>query len=575
MRAIVLAVFLIVTLATARASSDDFPPLEEAKPELLRAAIEKEAHPPKDAIAITGVTVPHHLLAADLIARGIWAAAGNRYDRILVLSPDHFRKSRLALATTRRGFNTALGRVASDIAAVERLLASDDVIEESNLFEHEHGITGVLPFIAAAFPGTPVVVGALSIATQQKDWDRIVEALKPILTPRTLVVQSTDFSHYLPPSVARARDQETLATIAIGDPEGVTRLHQSNHLDSKASLYVQMRLQHEVFGAASAVIANRTSFEYIPDDATSTSYVVLAFAPKPAELSRLVYDDQEIFHFGGDVMLGRWFTTPLLSEAGRAAVVEGVRSLTAGQRLIVNLEGVSTAEAPAGAPAERHVMIDGLAGPLLGGIRTVAASLANNHAYDLGPQGLEETARTLQARDIRPLRHMEFADMGAFRLLAMNFIGAADYKGYPVVARSDRKRGDGVFEEICRSDAKPPLIVFAHWGEEYRSEADAEEREIADRLAACGVSLIIGAHSHQPSARLEAAGGGRSLILHSLGNLLFDQRSPRGAGQLLELRVFRQGTFAARLIPVPNLFDLATEASGGQRATSFGSGLDR
>ena len=47
----------------------------------------------------------------------------------------------------------------------------------------------------------------------------------------------------------------------------------------------------------------------------------------------------------------------------------------------------------------------------------------------------------------------------------------------------------------------------------------------------------------------------------SLGNFIFDQSSPRGSGALLELRVFGQGTVAARLVPIPNLFDLTRAPS--------------
>ena len=45
-------------------------------------------------------------------------------------------------------------------------------------------------------------------------------------------------------------------------------------------------------------------------------------------------------------------------------------------------------------------------------------------------------------------------------------------------------------------------------------------------------------------------------MVYSLGNFIFDQSSPRGSGALVELRVFKQGTVAARLVPIPNLFDL-------------------
>jgi poly-gamma-glutamate synthesis protein (capsule biosynthesis protein) len=72
------------------------------------------------------------------------------------------------------------------------------------------------------------------------------------------------------------------------------------------------------------------------------------------------------------------------------------------------------------------------------------------------------------------------------------------------------------------------------------------------------VAAIVGAHSHQATPALEAPQGGEYLLAPSLGNLLFDQHSPRGSGALLELRLFRQGTYAARLVPVPNLFDRAS-----------------
>ena len=46
-------------------------------------------------------------------------------------------------------------------------------------------------------------------------------------------------------------------------------------------------------------------------------------------------------------------------------------------------------------------------------------------------------------------------------------------------------------------------------------------------------------------------------MVFSLGNLLFDQKGDRASSALLELRLFKQGTFATRLVPLPNLFELA------------------
>jgi poly-gamma-glutamate synthesis protein (capsule biosynthesis protein) len=75
-------------------------------------------------------------------------------------------------------------------------------------------------------------------------------------------------------------------------------------------------------------------------------------------------------------------------------------------------------------------------------------------------------------------------------------------------------------------------------------------------MQACGVAAIVGAHSHQAVSRIEAMQGGEYQLTYSLGNLLFDQKTGRSSGALLELRAFQQGTYATRLLPAPNLFEL-------------------
>jgi len=548
------AVVLVASGAAPKAQTERFPPVAGGNAAPFNDALvkEKPAAPPH--LPITGITVPHHLLAADLIARGVWAASGNSYERIIVISPDHFRRSKRPLATTRRGFDTVLGLVDVDQAAADVLINRADMVDDSDLFVHEHGITAVLPFLHAVFPGTPIVPVTLGIGTEPQDWDAAVDLLKEIVTPRTLVVQSTDYSHYLLPQIARARDQETLNVIATDDPPAISALRQSNHLDSKASQYVQMRLQQEVFHSHGAVIANRNAVEYADENAPSTSYVVTIYATDETVLSTLVYPDQQITYFGGDVFLGRRFTHSLLNKNGQSAVIDGVRHLTAGQPLVVNLEGVITAELPIGIPPERHLMDDGIAGPILQAINVTAAGLANNHSFDLGPDGLIASKKTLRARGIRPLPHAAVVDLGAFRLVTLNFVGSGDTKGYPVVRRTDARRRPLDITRLCASAAPPPLVALVHWGTEYTSQTGPTEQQIGEELAACGVNLIIGAHSHQASRKLELVGGGETLMFYSLGNLLFDQVSPRGSGALVELRIFKQGTFATRVIEAPNFY---------------------
>jgi poly-gamma-glutamate synthesis protein (capsule biosynthesis protein) len=191
------------------------------------------------------VTVPHHLTAASLIAAGLGAINPIRIEKILLISPDHFKRARRPFATTKKSFETLLGSVCTAADDAARLLSNQALVEESDLFAREHGIGAVLPFIRHFFPGVAIVPISVSITSRQADWDSMVTLLRPIVTDRTLVVQSTDFSHYLTAGHAALRDQVTLNLLAARDVQAVGRLGQPQHLDSRGSQYIVMRLMAE------------------------------------------------------------------------------------------------------------------------------------------------------------------------------------------------------------------------------------------------------------------------------------------------------------------------------------------
>ena len=542
------AFLLLAGLFALPAAAQTIPSLY-ADPAPFRAAIEKERWPEGTrTLRVTGITVPHHLLAADLMARGFAALRGNAYDRVILLSPDHFRKTRRPFATTRQDFDTVLGPLTSDRAAAGALLTQPDLVEESGLFAEEHGVAALLPFLKEALPDTPVLAVVISIRAERADWDRMVAALTPLVGERTLVVQSTDYSHYLSHEASLARDQETLNVIAADDVEAVTRLVSSDHMDSRAAQYIQMRLQ-AARGSRATVIASRNSIEYVPHASRTTSYVVSVYSPERAAIPRR-FDDQEVTIVAGDLFAGRYLTKPLADPAVSAALVARVKGLTGGAPMIVNLEGAILEEPPEGLPDSLHAMHAGLAIPLLTALNVKAAGLANNHAFDLGRDGQRETIALLRRAGIKPLLHGEMADLGGLRVWPLNTVGRNDRSGLPVARPGD-------LEALCRATAKPPLLAFVHWGAEYIETLSAEQREAAATLHRCGAGLVIGAHSHRGSDAIEAPEGGAYALLPSLGNFLFDQTASRGSGVLLEVRRFRQGTVATRILSLPNLFDLA------------------
>src|ERR1700730_738219 len=217
------SLFLALTLAAAAptatcslshaASPEAYPPMFP-DPAVFLKAIEQECGATRPLARVTGITVPHHLLAADLIARGFCGAAASRVDRVILLSPDHFHRAKRPFATSAARFRTALGPVLPDRAAVSSLLLRPDLFEQSDLFRREHGIATLLPFVAHFFPNSIIVPIVVSPNAKRADWEQAVARLLPLIGPHTLVVQSTDFSHYLRSWIAQQRDQETLNVLS-------------------------------------------------------------------------------------------------------------------------------------------------------------------------------------------------------------------------------------------------------------------------------------------------------------------------------------------------------------------------
>lgn len=141
-------------------------------------------------------------------------------------------------------------------------------------------------------------------------------------------------------------------------------------------------------------------------------------------------------------------------------------------------------------------------------------SLSNNHNLDCGPKGLSETQSTLTdaglgflGPDPKPVYRSINGVQLAF--LAFDATAQFDLTAAAQAVRSARKAGALV-------------VVSIHWGTEYQSGASARQKEIAEQLAGAGAALIWGHHPHvlQPA---EWINDGKTLVLYSLGNALFDQ----------------------------------------------------
>lgn len=511
--------------------------------------------------AVSGVIVPHHLEAAHLIAGGIrQASADQGHDAVILLFPDHFNILRTPFATTARAFNTIYGPVPAlpGAAAVLRgpggVLAGPDDSAADCLFNYDHGLRAVLPFVARLMHGVPVLPIAVSVNSRPEDWVELAARLAPLITPATLIVQSTDFSHYLPHHLARVHDQQVLNLLAAGDLAQISRLVQPDHLDSLGALAVHMQLQAEVFGAVPVVVANENMQEYHPDPiAETTSYVVAHFTAPDAPAGPPLHPQAQVYMMAGDTFFGRSMPRALSDELVADKVAEAALAVTRGLPLIVNLEGVVLPEVPGNLPELVLGMPEDLTLEWLARLNVVGVGLANNHAMDMGATGLAETLAALARAGVPHAGQGERLSLPGVSIVALT-----DLDGTVTPPRG--RLNDALLDLLIEPDARLPVVAFVHWGIEYDTEPSSRELELAEAMRERGVAAIVGAHPHVASPGIAALAGGDVAMAYSLGNFLFDQTTEVASGAVVELWVFPQGTVFMRQLPLPNLFDLAREA---------------
>lgn len=86
-----------------------------------------------------------------------------------------------------------------------------------------------------------------------------------------------------------------------------------------------------------------------------------------------------------------------------------------------------------------------------------------------------------------------------------------------------------VLEDIEKAEQLADIvIVFPHWGTEYRQNPSQYQRKFALEMTQAGADLIIGTHPHvpQPVEKITSENGNSSLCYYSLGNYVSTQKQP-------------------------------------------------
>lgn len=142
-------------------------------------------------------------------------------ERIVIISPSHRYWFHGIAFPSQQVFSTPLGPLTIDRAACDRLAQAGLAHEEDAAHDNEHGIETQLPFIRSLWPGArivPLVCGEVPAG-------QVAAAIDALEAPGTLVVLSSDLSHFLTQAEAREKDAETAHLLETGEADRLTPYH--------------------------------------------------------------------------------------------------------------------------------------------------------------------------------------------------------------------------------------------------------------------------------------------------------------------------------------------------------------
>ncbi len=139
-------------------------------------------------------------------------------ERVVLLGPSHRVPFRGLALTGRAAYRTPLGDVPLDTEGMDRLRDLPGVQELDSAHAREHSLEVHVPFLQEVlgdFKLLPVVCGGADAETVAAALDAVWGG------PETLIVVSTDLTHFLDYDTARHWDEKTARAVEHYDPEAI------------------------------------------------------------------------------------------------------------------------------------------------------------------------------------------------------------------------------------------------------------------------------------------------------------------------------------------------------------------
>ena len=181
--------------------------------------------------------------------------------------------------------------------------------------------------------------------------------------------------------------------------------------------------------------------------------------------------------------------------------------------------------------------------------------LSNNHINDTRDAGFLRTVQVLKDKQFDLIGGKSKSEEKSYFVKEVNGIkiGFLNY-GYgthkdsgklinganvpasiaPLIDTFDYNDKPGLYKEVedrikeMKTQGADAIVVYIHWGNEYKLDANSHQKEIAHKLSDLGVDVIVGSHPHviqKPEIIKSEVSGKTTLCMYSLGNFISNQQT--------------------------------------------------
>ncbi len=202
---------------------------------------------------------------------------------------------------------------------------------------------------------------------------------------------------------------------------------------------------------------------------------------------------------------------------------------------------------------------------LIAGIRDAGidwVSLANNHIGDAGRKGMLQTMKNLDkygiahgglGKNLAAAHKATLLEAGGvtvgilgYDMIAPSYHAGTELAGSAGMTKKDLKADI----KAARAAGADVVIVFPHWGIEYRAQPSPTQQRMAHNAIDAGADLVIGNHPHWAEA-MEIYKG--KPVWYALGNFVFDQTWSDYTMEGITLELTFDGTRLAQIRMRPHL----------------------